>query len=401
MLPALVAFGLILGLALTEVAYRIARSRICVGRDPSSLFVPHEDIGWTHRKNAVGWVYGCDGREYEFRNRVRTNSNGLRDREISYEKSPRTRRILVLGDSMTEALQVPLEDTFVKWLERELVEAGNGVEVINGGSAAYGTDNELLFYRHEGRRYEPDVVVLVLFTRNDVIEVSKTLHARFAIASKLFPKRYFDLDADGRLVRDVATGEASTDAGESPSVRLWGYARSNLFAVRALERILLSQRASTSEGGSSQALVTWRAVYAREPDEELAHAWRLLERLVAALRDDVRESGARFLVAILPAREEVQMALPKDARPLIASFPGRFDMDQANRLARAMLDRIGVEYLDLLPPLRLHARESGESGYYDVDIHLTPRGHAIVASELAERLAPVLDELAESADPVD
>jgi len=32
---------------------------------------------------------------------------------------------------------------------------------VNAGHAGFGTDNELLFYEDEGRRYDPDLVVQV------------------------------------------------------------------------------------------------------------------------------------------------------------------------------------------------------------------------------------------------
>jgi hypothetical protein len=350
------------------------------------LFVPNQDFGWTHRKNAVGWVFGCNGRNYEFRNEIRINRNGLRNREVEYAKPPGTRRVLVLGDSMTEAVQVSLEETFVSQIERSLEGLAEKVEVINAGCAAYGTDNELLFYRHEGTHYEPDLVMLVLFARNDVIEISKALHPRMSIASSLFPKRYFDLDDNGELVLDTTSVGVVALADEAMYARILGFVRSEFFVVRALERLFLSQDLEAPGENLPKAVITWRAVYAREPDEDVAQAWRLLEQLVAALRDEVLASDAQLLVAIMPSREEVLMALPKDRQPFIARFTNRWDFNQASRLAREMLDRIGVEYVDLLPPLRENARTSGESGYYEVDIHLSSIGHTVVAEVLAQRL---------------
>ena len=39
--------------------------------------------------------------------------------------------------------------------------------MINGGTVAYSTDQEYLFYRDEGRRYAPDVVVVFVY-HNDI-----------------------------------------------------------------------------------------------------------------------------------------------------------------------------------------------------------------------------------------
>jgi hypothetical protein len=169
----LIACGALFCIATIEVAYRITRLSVCVGRDGGALFATHPDYGWGHIANASVWVYGCDGRDYEFQNQLRTNSNGLRDREISYNKPADSARVLLLGDTITEAIQVPLEQTYAKLTEAKLAETLENVDVINAGCANYGTDNELLFFRAEGWRYNAELVVLVLSTRNDAIDVSE------------------------------------------------------------------------------------------------------------------------------------------------------------------------------------------------------------------------------------
>lgn len=43
---------------------------------------------------------------------IQANKDGLRDREHTKEKPPKTFRIALVGDSFAEALQVPMEKTF-------------------------------------------------------------------------------------------------------------------------------------------------------------------------------------------------------------------------------------------------------------------------------------------------
>ena len=110
---------------------------------PSDDFIePHQELGWAHIANKEGyWTVGKE------RIHVKINSKGLRDREYSYKKQKGVLRILILGDSFTEAFQVPLEHTFCKVLESELNKTQRKFEVINGGFAGVGTDYELLFFR--------------------------------------------------------------------------------------------------------------------------------------------------------------------------------------------------------------------------------------------------------------
>jgi lysophospholipase L1-like esterase len=68
----------------------------------------------------------------------------------------------VLGDSFAWGYGVEESERFSQLLEESLE-----VEVINAGVSGYSTDQELLWYKDEGVKYETDLVVLA-FTGNDV-----------------------------------------------------------------------------------------------------------------------------------------------------------------------------------------------------------------------------------------
>jgi hypothetical protein len=81
----------------------------------------------------------------------------------------------VLGDSYVEAVQVPIKDKIQSIITDRLTDAGKKVETIALGFSGMGTANELLFYRNLGRKFKPDLVVLV-FISNDFANNSPTLH---------------------------------------------------------------------------------------------------------------------------------------------------------------------------------------------------------------------------------
>lgn len=105
----------------------------------------------------------------DYRVNVRTNSQGVRsDRDIPYEKTEGTFRIVGLGDSFTLGYEVEQEDTFLHQLETNLKGRGfEHVEVINLGVSGFGTSEELITLKEEGMRYDPDLVVLGYFV-NDI-----------------------------------------------------------------------------------------------------------------------------------------------------------------------------------------------------------------------------------------
>ena len=100
---------------------------------------------------------------------IKINSLGLRDEEFPLEKPKSEKRILVLGDSFVEALQVPLDQTFLKLLEDMFLP--DHVRVINGGHSGYGQAEQLLFWRYKGSQLDPDLVIL-FFYANDIIDNS-------------------------------------------------------------------------------------------------------------------------------------------------------------------------------------------------------------------------------------
>src|SRR6185503_75564 len=120
-------------------------------------------VGWSKAPHLTG-VYAPGEKRIEV-----LNSRGLRGREYPYEKPANEYRVLVLGDSFAEGRLVGFHDTTFEVLERRLREAGGGprYEVIGAGTGGYSTDQAFLWFDEEGRRYSPDLVVL-MFYENDV-----------------------------------------------------------------------------------------------------------------------------------------------------------------------------------------------------------------------------------------
>ena len=68
-----------------------------------------------------------------------------------------------MGDSFTAGHGV---DESERWTERLSAQLGAEVEIINAGVPAYAADQEFMWYRTEGVRYQPDVVVFAHLEEN-------------------------------------------------------------------------------------------------------------------------------------------------------------------------------------------------------------------------------------------
>lgn len=124
------------------------------------------ELGW---RNIPNWRANTHGRT------LTINSRGLRDREYDLERRPGVPRMLVLGDSFAWGYGVSDEENFTEVLERELAAVGKPWEVINTGVSGWGTDQQYLFFRSEGVRYQPDLVVLAFYAHNDPLENSASV----------------------------------------------------------------------------------------------------------------------------------------------------------------------------------------------------------------------------------
>ena len=162
---ALLAVIILAWFGVFEASLRVAGSSEA---DPTfrNLFTLDPVIGYRlHPSTSIRYTTS------EFSTDISINSAGVRDDEIG-PKPPGERRIVVLGDSLVLAVQVPLQQTFCKQLERRLNGRGGATHyrVINAGVQGYGPVEDALFYERVAARLQPDLVVVVVFVANDAIE---------------------------------------------------------------------------------------------------------------------------------------------------------------------------------------------------------------------------------------
>jgi hypothetical protein len=393
-------FSLFLTLAMLEGAARILKL------GTGLFWQPDTELGWVNIPNAKGWE-SCYG---ECQTRVTINSQGLRDREIAYEAEPGTTRILMLGDSTTAAMQVTLEETFVKQLEDDLNEADGSWEVINGGVNAYGTDNELLFYRLEGQKYEPDIVFLNMYLANDVYNNNQFLERRFGGQSA---KPYFILNDDGELELQNFPVENTETFGTKVGTFLKKHFQLPRFVAQTLAlsggapdwlspiiSLFSGGRGDTSTGDTpppanndpgEDVVETAVQTPPRRPDvcdteplPVIENAWAVTQALVLQLQEEVEANGAQLAVLVIPAA------------PQIVSPEGEAEWycDAPNDVLTSFLDEAGIPYLDMLPMFREEALNDGGPYYFERDFHMTTQGHDL-ASEL---LYQFVDETFVTAD---
>lgn len=133
-----------------------------------SVAVPVARFGWAYPAHARV-VHSTEG--YSVR---RTNALGLFDDELRVPRPPR--RVVVLGDSYAEALQVPAGEGFVDVAERLLP----GTEVVNAGVSGHSPLDHAEWLETVGDSLRPDVVVVEISDANLDLLLQPEALRRFA-----------------------------------------------------------------------------------------------------------------------------------------------------------------------------------------------------------------------------
>ena len=375
----LVLGSLLAAAALFELALRL------IGFSYVAFYRPDEIVGLRLRANVEG-RFNDEGSSF-----IRTNSAGFRDRERSEAKPPGHFRIAVLGDSYIEAKQVDFEETFPALLEKRLNLCGafgrRPVEVLNFGVPGYGTAQELLTYRHLASRYAPDLVIVAVFTGNDIRNNSRELEP-----DKMRP--FFTLEGD-KLVEDRSF--AQTDEYHRRTNRL----RASLDYLRVLrivqaayfikERLEASGAAlpaRTADAAAFEAGID-NDVYIEPRTREWQDAWAVTEHLFAQLDREVRASGASLLMVSLSTGIQVHPD-PEVRRLFVSSLEGR-DIFYPDRRVEAIASSLGVEFMMLAPELQARAEREKIffHGFPNARIgtgHWNQSGHLAAAELVAAKL---------------
>jgi len=283
------------------------------------------------------------------------NAEGFHDTDHARAKRPGTVRILVLGDSFVEAVQVPLADLFHRRLEAELAAttpAPLALDVMAYGWSTWRKPEEEAALERAAP-YAPDLVLVELL---DGVE----------LAAELPPA-----PEDRLAAREAAARDRALVALREAAIRR-GLAFVPFAASGTLRRLAAA---------NARALGFGEEVFYREapPPDWLEAAERLAAKLVA-LQAAARRQGAELVVVISPIALELRAlahpeSIPRGASPL-----------RLARLEAELCRRSGVPCIDLVA--RFAARGGADLArlHLEFDQHWSPLGHRWAAEETAAAL---------------
>jgi len=350
----LVTLAIIILLAVLEAALAMSK----FNTPANARFVPSKGFTYIphsyYRHTKEGYSEG------------RFNSHGFRDYERTYEKPPGVFRILVLGDSYIEALQVQLEDSFTALLEKSLIAQGSSTrfEVIGLGESGFGTADEYLRYLNFGVAYHPDLVILAFTTGNDFRNNSKALN-REGISF------YYEFDERHNLVLDRSLIDAYEKSMTYPKQLFQELkTKSHLLAlvserVYLLRRQLLEaslaqvQKGESAGGGNLRRLDVFSDLNIYQSD--LPPLWKeaveITKGIIVKFKRSVEQNGSKFLLISLSNAEQVHFEVGTE---LEKQYQTKLDYEQADRFLQECAIEHNMQFLKLTPPFREYHRRTGE-----------------------------------------
>jgi lysophospholipase L1-like esterase len=352
--------ALLLAIAVLELALFEGGLRLNAGSEAApgfrELFMPDDRTGYRLRPGASTHFVTS-----EFESDITINEVGVRDLPIG-PKQPNERRIVVLGDSIVMAVQVSLDQTFVKQLERQL-NAGAGASglhyrVINAGVQGYGPVEELLFYKRVAAQFQADLIIQTLFVANDASDA-------LGSAWRLSP------DAAQR-----AAAQTTAQAQETLPTRIRRLARSSM-----VYQIAHQQWALAVQRVGAHAPERPLRAYLREPSPDIDRGLDITKQCLLQLQDLGKAQDARLALILMPARLQVDDADYGRLQQTVAEAGGVLVRDEATDRFRRALDPLGIPTLDPLPAFRRAL--PGPDIFFQTTVHLTPHGHALLAQALA------------------
>lgn len=279
-------------------------------------------LGWIPKKN-------CDTGRYS------TNSAGFRGKE-EFNITKNKTRILILGDSFTWGENVFDYETYPDYLDQSF---RGEKDVINMGVHGYGPDQMYIRFLQEGIQYNPDIVILALYTP-DIFRTTVRIRDYYKPRFKI---------VDNKLVLDENSKIPTLQ--EAIEITNKERAKSKIYSY-----LFLREKIKT-------ALMTIgfkRDIYSED-------AFQLSFKIIEEFKEISEKDDFEFIVLLIPTEFDVE----KKENP-----------ELHNRLVEGISQR-NITYVSVLPELKFAYEKSKKSLY---DGHLKPEGNLIIAQALKNYL---------------
>lgn len=345
----LVVGSVAVGLLLCEIALRVFKPQL-MQWDTGAIWEPAVGLGWRRRPN-------LDVRVNTGEREVRFLTDAARHRVGITQEGPGQIRILAVGDSMLEAVQVDYEQSMPALLARALsTTLGRHVEVVNTGVGGWNPNQYLSATQQELQQSSYDLLLIFLYVDNDIVSQRA---ASYPPAISLTEP----------VLRPLEDGPARTLGilGVRFQALLAEY--SHLFVFSRNLAQLPRARSGIRAHLLSNAMRSNRAM----------PAWRITGDILGDIAVAAAGAHVPVLYILLPSVQYVDQEWLTTLERALGLAPADVDLAQPAELLGVRLKRRGLELFDPTPALK-QAFDAGERDLYGrIDPHFAPAGHQVMA----------------------
>lgn len=335
------------------------------------MFEYDPDLGWKFIPNKRNFIV-CPGRRRHY---ININSWGFRDNPAPSDDDDR-KKILVLGDSFVTNVSVRDDEVFTEIIEGRL----ENTAVLNFGVNGYGQVQEYLLLRQWLDRIDPDIVILLIYVRND-FDDNVGGNWRYPLPVARWDSEYSNLRLEPPPP-DFASDESNYEWVSTHCGRSHLYSLVNKRLDILIDR--LTQRRE-SEYESSLFIPPELYLCCMESSRSTGLLYKTMETLLLKIARYVEDRNTPMVFAVAPSFLQTDaelwsstlMEYDVDSKGYMRSLPNRRLMQFAEENDLAMLD--------LLPILESEVHK-GRQVFNPKEQHWTSEGNRIVADAVLDYL---------------
>ncbi len=363
-------FALLLGELMLKLFFPLT-----VKNDHHKIFCQYDSLlGWIKIPNYEGFHI-----TEEYKVKESFNSKGLRGNEYNYNKAGKESRILIFGDSFAEAYMVDFKDMFSEVLKRRLNDADSSgqkfYEVINFGTGGYSTDQEVLYFKSEGVKYNPDIVIL-MFCVNDVWYNNQKEYWRGY-------KPMYEL-IDGRLF--LTNVPVPVREPDEPAI----YTRIKDWAAKHSEiykrTCIVKDKITIAFRGDENRIPGDFLIYSKNPDNDVRHAWDVTEAIVSELKIICDSVNSDLIVFYIPSKEAIYNNIWQGLKIGYNMADDEYSVTLPAVKLGIICKKLGIKFIDPTQKLKIEAdillKNENTYIYYKIDSHLNKVGHQLIGEIL-------------------
>jgi len=369
----LTVLTLIIILSIIELYFKLFSPQI-LNYTTKGMLILDADCGFRPSSNFTGVQS-----HPEYVVNIKTNSLGLRNKEIELSKKQNEFRIVVLGDSFTFGYGVEGDQTYVYFLNEFLKKyspfnssnSNMNVETINCGVGAYGTKKEIKFYEKYCRELNPDLVILGFYVGNDLFD-----------NSEIDPMTI----SDGLLIKTRSLDDYQKEKNKIFSLNLFlnrfhitHFIKNRISGYEEKKVIIPVEEWYKNQFYHRLSLLLTNSL--QSVSKEMEDTLNLLK----AFDKSLKSRGVRFVVLLIPFKEQVINLRQEKVKEAILKKTYHlkeedFDFFLPQKRLKDYFKKNAIPVCDVAPGF-VKSRQN-RNLYYKEDDHWTVDGHKLTAEIL-------------------